>query len=65
MILRNRIVARVMSGFVMRDDMRLEDALAAGIARQRSVIAAAECGDAAELLSCLISDGNCANERDR
>jgi hypothetical protein len=53
-----------------------EDPLAAHIARKRSVIAAAdssdtadvltaaaECGIAAEVPSCLISDANCVNKR--
>ncbi len=64
MIWMNRIVARVMSGAVMREEGRLQAAAAHRIAGKRGVISAAESGDVADVLSCLIADANCVNERD-
>ena len=60
----NRIVARVMSGAVMREEGRLQAAAAHRIAGKRGVIARAERGDIADVLSYLIADANCVNERD-
>ena len=57
----NRIVARVMSGAVV---VRLQAAAAARIAGKRGVIDAAGSGDVADVLSYLIADANCVNERD-
>ena len=61
MIWTNRIVARVMSGAVV---VRLQAAAAARIAGKRGVIARAKSGDVADVLSYLIADANCVNERD-
>ena len=61
MIWTNRIVARVMSGAVV---VRLQAAAAARIAGKGGVIDAAESGDVADVLSYLIADANCVNERD-
>ena len=63
-ILRNRVFARVMSGFVLREEVRLQDAAAARIAGKRGVVAAAASGDVADVLSYLIAHANCVNERD-
>ena len=60
MIWMNRIVARVMSGAVV---VRLQAAAAARIAGKGGVIDAAECGIVADVLSYLIADANCVNER--
>ena len=60
----NRIVARVMSGAVMREEGRLQAAAAHRIAGKGGVIARAESGDVADVLSYLIADANCVNERD-
>ncbi len=60
----NRIVARVMSGVVMREEGRLQAAAAHCIAGKGGVIAAAESGNVADVLSYLIADANCENERD-
>ena len=57
----NRIFARVMSGFVV---VPLQAAAAARIAGKSGVIAAAESGDVADVLSYLIADANSVNERD-
>ena len=65
MIVRNRIVARVMSGFVVREERRLQVAAAARIAGKRGVIASAGSDNVADVLSYLIADANCVNERDR
>ncbi len=62
--LRNRIFARVMSGFVMREEVRLKAAAAARIVDKSGIVAAAESGDVADVLSYLISDANCVNEED-
>ena len=64
MIWMNRIVARVMSGAVMREEGRLQAAAAHRIAGKGDVIARAERGDIADVLSYLIADANCVNERD-
>ena len=60
----NRIVARVMSGAVMREEGRLQAAAAHRIAGKSGVLVAAESGDVADVLSYLIADANCVNERD-
>jgi hypothetical protein len=57
----NRIFARVMSGFVV---VPLQAAAAARIAGKGDVIHAAGRGDVADVLSYLIADANCVNERD-
>ncbi len=62
---KNRIFARVMSGFVTREEARLQSDAAARIAGNRGVADAAGSGDVADVLSYLIADANCANERDR
>ena len=64
MILRNRIFARVMSGFVVREEVLLQADAAARIAGKSGVIDAAESGAVADVLSHLIADANCVNERD-
>ena len=64
MIWTNRIVARVMSGAVMREEGRLQAAAAHCIAGKGGVIARARSGDVADVLSYLIADANCVNERD-
>ena len=64
MIWMNRIVARVMSGAVMREEGRLQAAAAHRIAGKGGVIARARSGDVADVLSYLIADANCVNERD-
>ena len=64
MIWTNRIVARVMSGAVMREEGRLQAAAAHRIAGKGGVIAKAGSGDVADVLSYLIADANCVNERD-
>ena len=61
MIWTNRIVARVMSGAVV---VRLQAAAAHRIAGKGGVIARARSGDVADVLSYLIADANCVNERD-
>ena len=63
MIWMNRIVARVMSGAVMREEGRLQADAAARIAGKRGVIDAAARDDVADVLSYLIADANCVNER--
>ena len=60
----NCIVARVMSGAVVREEGRLQAAAAARIAGKSGVIAAAESGDVADVLIYLIADANSVNERD-
>ena len=60
----NRIVARVMSGFVIREEERLPAAAAARIAGKRGVIDAVGSGDLAYVMSYLIADADCVNERD-
>ena len=56
----NRIFARVMSGFVV---VPLQAAAAARIAGKGDVIHAAGRGDVADVLSYLVADANCVNER--
>ena len=63
MMLRNRIFARVMSGVVMREELRLQAAAAARIAGKRFSNVALT-GNVAEVLSYLIADAKCVNERD-
>ncbi len=63
-ILRNRIFARVMSGFVAREEVLLQADAAARIAGKSGVIDAARSGDVDDVLSYLIADANCVNERD-
>jgi hypothetical protein len=65
LFLRNRIFARVMSGFVLREEVLLQAAAAARIAGKSGVIAAAKSGHVADVLSYLIADANCVNERDK
>jgi hypothetical protein len=60
----HRICARVMSGFVVREEVLLQADAAARIAGKRGGIAAARSGDVADVLSHLIADANCVNERD-
>ncbi len=60
----NRIVARVMSGTVMREERRLQATATARIAGKSGVIAAARSGDVADVLNYLIADAKCVNERD-
>ena len=64
MIWMNRIVARVMSGAVMREEGRLQAAAAHRIAGKSGIIARAISGNVADVLSYLIADANCVNERD-
>ena len=64
MIWTNRIVARVMSGAVMREEGRLQAAAAHRIAGKGSVIFRAGSGDVADVLSYLLADANCVNECD-
>ena len=64
MIWMNRIVARVMSGAVMREEGRLQAAAAHRIAGKGGVIARAGSGNVADVLSYLVADANCVNERD-
>ena len=67
-LLRNRIFARVMNGFVTREERRLQAAAAARIAGRRGkyhVFDLAESGDVVEVLSFLIADADCVNERER
>jgi hypothetical protein len=65
MIWMNCILARVMNGFVMREEMRLQAAATACISgRESCVIDAAVSSDVATVLSYLIADANCVNERD-
>ena len=63
MILRNRIFARVMSGFVVREEVLLQADAAARIAGKNGVIDAARSGAVADVLSYLIADANCVNKR--
>jgi hypothetical protein len=60
----NRIVARVMSGAVMKEEGRLQAAAAARIEGKSGFRDAVASGDVADVLSYLISHPNCANERD-
>jgi ankyrin repeat protein len=63
MIWRNRIFARVMSGFVMKEEVRLQADAASRIARKSGILAAAASGDVVDVLSYLIAHANCMNER--
>ncbi len=63
MIWMNRIVARVMSGTVMREEVRLQAAAAHRIAGKSGIIEAANSGNVADVLSYLIADANCVNKR--
>jgi hypothetical protein len=63
--LMHRICARAMSGFVVREEVLLQADAAARIAGKRGVIAAAKSGNVADVLSYLIADANCVNERER
>ena len=63
MIWMDRIVARVMSGAVMREEVQLQATAAHRIAGKRGVIDAAARGDVADVLSYLIADANRVNER--
>ena len=66
LIWRNCIFARVMSGFVMREEVRLQAAAAAHIARKGhywGIIDAAASGDVADVLSHLITHANSVNKR--
>jgi hypothetical protein len=65
MVFRNRIFARVMSGFVVREEVLLQADAAARIAGKNGVIDAARSGAVADVLSYLIADANCVNERER
>ena len=56
--------ARVMSGFVAREEVLLQADAAARIAGKSGVIAAAARGNVADVLSYLVADANCVNERD-
>ena len=60
----HRMCARAMSGFVVREEVLLQADAAARIAGKSGVIAAAESGNVADVLSYLIADANCVNERD-
>ncbi len=60
----NCIVARVMSGAVMREEVRLQAAAAARIAGKSGIFNATRSGDVADVLSNLIADANSVNERD-
>ena len=57
--LRSCIFARVMSGFVSREEMQLQAAAAARIAGKSGVRSAARRGDIADVLSYLIADATC------
>jgi ankyrin repeat protein len=51
-----------MSGFVVREGVRLQAAAAARIAGKSGIGAAATSGDVADVLSYLITHANCLNE---
>ena len=61
----NRIFARAISGAVVREVRLLPAAAAARTAGKSGVIAAARSGGVADVLSYLIADANCVNERDQ
>jgi hypothetical protein len=65
MIWMNCIVARVMSGAVMREQGRLPADAAARIAGRHGFITAAYIGDVAGVLGYLLADASCVNKRDR
>ncbi len=58
----HRICARAMSGFVVQEEVLLQADAAVRIAGKSGVIAAAESGNVADVLSYLIADANCVNE---
>ena len=60
----HRICARAMSGFVAREEVLLQADAAARIAGKSDVIDAAASGNFADVLSYLVADANCVNERD-
>ena len=60
----NRIFARVMSGAVVREEVRMQAAAAARIAGKSGVIDAAANGNVADVLGYLIADANSVNECD-
>jgi hypothetical protein len=60
----NRICARATSGFVVREEVLLQADAAARIAGKSGVVDAAKSGNVADVLSYLIADANCVNERD-
>ena len=66
MIWRNRIFARVMSGFVMRQEVLLQAAAAARIVGypQNGILRAATDGYSDVVLGFLITHANCVNEHD-
>ena len=59
------IFARAMSGFVVREEVLLQADAAARIAGKSGVFDAAESGNVADVLSYLVADANCVNERGR
>jgi hypothetical protein len=63
MIWMNRIFMRVLSGIVAKEEVRLQAAAAVRIARKSGIIAAAGSGDVNLVLSYLIAQENCVNER--
>jgi hypothetical protein len=64
MIWMNRMFVRVMSGAVMREEVRLQAAAAARIARKCGIVAEVSRCDVVDVLSYLLTDANCVNERD-
>jgi hypothetical protein len=64
MIWKNHIFARVMSGAVVIEEVWLHAAAAARIAGKSGMIAAATSGDVGDVMSCLMADANCVNERE-
>jgi hypothetical protein len=58
----HRICARAISGFVVREEVLLQADAAARITGKSGVIAAAESGNVADVLSYSIADANCVNE---
>ena len=63
MIWMNRIFMRVLSGIVAEEEVWLQAAAAARIARKSGIIAAAGSGDVNHVLSYLIAQEHCVNER--
>ena len=61
---RNRVFARVMSGFVLGENVRLQAFAAARLAGKIGVNGAAQSGNVADVLSYLITDSDCYNKRD-
>ena len=62
MIWMNRIFMRVLSGIVAEEEVRLQAAAAARIARKSGIIAAAASGDVVDVLSYLLVHANCVND---